>query len=183
MTAKLRGKLYCACCALCQRKSFGCAPILSRFLVAPLFHYLIGKKKGFPLLAWFPLPSQGSQHFLDITYSVVEVLVWFGFVFVWLWLWAPTVSSSAHGIFGKWNRKSHCLSLPTADVLHTLRVVTVMFNLSPKLCVTVFLLVFASVYVKYTLHAVSIKTDYRFGQILPTMGCYCLHLCYNYCWH
>lgn len=33
---------------------YGCAVMLNRFLVALLFHYLIGKK-GFPLLTAFPL--------------------------------------------------------------------------------------------------------------------------------
>lgn len=147
------------CCALCQRKLFGCAPILNRFLVAPLFHYLIGKK-GFPLLPWFPLYSQAHSictivHIL----SEVDVLVLFCFPET-LIVGPPQVSSSTHGIFGEWNRKSHCLSLPTDDVLHTLHVVTafsVMFNLSPELGITVFLLVFDTVYVKYTLHAISTR--------------------------
>lgn len=76
--------LRCSC--LCQRKLCGCASTLNRFLVAPLFHYLIGKRVSTPRSASTSLSSSQWSWHSEWSWGIDFVPLFFS---VRLSLWGP----------------------------------------------------------------------------------------------
>lgn len=141
----------CVCWSLHRFKLYGCAAIPNRFLVALLFHYLIGKRVSAPHLVSTSLSS--TQWSISIQlHSLSEVVLWFFISVVFfslqdLFLWGRHSSflCTWNSLAGGTGRVivQGCLQLMFSTLSHTLYIFPIffsmMFNPSPMPSIPVFL--------------------------------------------